>query len=98
MSRRLLLLTAFILAALCCAAFIRLNPYPVELELGVSRLSLSAGQALAVAFLIGWAAGLVAGIGWISRLARERSRLRQALRLAEADARTLRAIAPSHAA
>jgi hypothetical protein len=97
MSRRLLLLTAFIIAALCCAAFIRLNPYPVVLELGVTRYQLSAGQALAITFLIGWAAGLVAGIGWINRLARERARLRQALRLAEADARTLRAIAPSHA-
>ena len=97
MTRRLLLTLAFLVTALCCAALVRANPRWVDVDLAFGSLEAPLGQALAVAVLVGWACGVVAAAGWTWRAARDRARLQRQLRLAEAEVRTLRAIAPGPA-
>jgi uncharacterized integral membrane protein len=97
MTRRLLYAVAFALLALCAAAFVRLNAVPVALDLFFAPVTAGVGQALVLAFALGWLFGIVSALGWVGRIARERVRLERELRLADAEARTLRATAPPHA-
>lgn len=97
MTRRLLYAVVFALLALVAAAFVRLNAAPVTLDFFYAPVRVGAGQAFVAAFVLGWVVGIVGALGWVGRIARERVRLERELRLAEAEARTLRATAPSHA-
>jgi uncharacterized integral membrane protein len=97
MTRRLTAAIVYVLLALVCAGFVRLNPASVDLDLYYAVVRSSAGVALVAAFIVGFAAGLAGAIGWGLRLVRERLRLERALKLAEAELRLLRATAPSHA-
>lgn len=97
MTRRLLYAVGFAVLALLAAAFVRLNPTPVTLDLFFAPATASAGQVFVLAFAFGWIVGIAGALGWVGRIARERVRLERALSLAEAEARTLRATAPSHA-
>jgi uncharacterized integral membrane protein len=97
MLRRLTLAFFFVLLALLCAGFVRLNGAATQVDLYGSVVAASVGEALIVAFLAGWAAGVAGALLWIARLKRERRELARALRLAEGEVRTLRAVAPAHA-
>ena len=97
MTRRLVAAILFILLALLCAGFVRLNTAPARVELFVANLGTTVGQALIVAFVLGWVAGALGALSFALRLARERSALAKALRLAEGEVRTLRATQPAHA-
>jgi len=97
MFRRLLTVFLFIVLALLCPGFVRLNATPTQLDLYFASLPVSVGEALIGALLIGWLVGLAGALAWIWRLKREAGEIRRALRLAEGEARTLRALAPSHA-
>ena len=97
MFRRLLQVLSFALLALLCAGFVRLNSTATELDLYFARLPVSVGEALVGALLVGWLVGLAGALAWLRAFARERAELRRALRLAEGEVRTLRAVAPSHA-
>jgi uncharacterized integral membrane protein len=97
MFRRLLSVLLFIVLALLCAGFVRLNATPAQLDLYFTSVPATVGEALVGAVLLGWLVGLAGAIAWIWRLKREASDLRRALRLAEGEVRTLRALAPSHA-
>ena len=97
MTRRLVAAILFVLLALLCAGFVRLNTLPTRVELFVTSLTASVGQALVVAFVVGWVVGLLGALSFALRLARERSALHKALRLAEGEVRTLRATQPAHA-
>ena len=97
MLRRLTLAFLFVLLALVCAGFVRVNAAPTRVDLYFAALRTTAGQALAAAFVLGFGVGLAAAGLALLRLARERGELARALRLAEGEVRTLRAVAPSHA-
>ena len=97
MFRRLTLALLFVLLALAAAGFVRLNRAPAIVDLYAVAVPVTVGEALVAAFLAGWIAGLIGALVWIARLARERRALARALKLAEGEARTLRALAPSHA-
>jgi hypothetical protein len=97
MTRRLSISVVFVLVALACAGFVRLNGAAARIDLYFGSVSPSVGKALVAAFVLGWGAGLAGALAWIGRLARERVQLERALRLAEGEIRTLRAIAPAHA-
>ena len=97
MLRRLTIAFFLVLLALFCAGFVRLNGAPVLVDLFLAVLPATVGQALVAAFLAGTAAGVAGALGWVQRLARERRELARALRLAEGEIRTLRAVAPAHA-
>ncbi len=97
MFRRLLSTLLFVVLALVCAGFVRLNATPTSLDLYFSSLPVSLGQALIGAVLIGWLLGLAGALAWIWRLKREAWQLRRSLKLAEGEVRTLRALAPAHA-
>ena len=97
MLRRLTLAFLFVLLALCCAAFVRLNGAATQVDLLLATVPATVGQALVAAFLAGWAMGVGGALLWVLRLARERRELARALRLAEGEVRTLRAVAPAHA-
>jgi uncharacterized integral membrane protein len=97
MTRRLLSAISLVLVALVCAAFVRANATPVELDVFAALIRPSAGQAVVGAFVAGWLVGTLGALRSVWRLGRERVQLRRALKLAEAEARTLRATAPAHA-
>jgi len=97
MLRRLTLVFFFVLLALVCAGFVRLNGAATQVDLLLAVVPATVGQALVVAFLAGWLAGVGGALLWVARLARERRELARALRLAEGEIRTLRAVAPAHA-
>jgi hypothetical protein len=97
MLRRLTLAFFFVLLALVCAGFVRLNGVATQVDLLLAVVPATVGQALVVAFLAGWLAGVGGALLWVARLARERRELARALRLAEGEIRTLRAVAPAHA-
>ena len=97
MTRRLLSLISLALIALVCAAFVRANAAPLTLDVFAATIRPSAGQALVGAFVAGWLVGTIGALRSLWRLGRERMQLRRALKLAEAEARTLRATAPAHA-
>jgi uncharacterized integral membrane protein len=87
MSRFLFLV--FLLVAACIAVLITaMNAGRVEIELAFARLSSSLGVALVVAFTTGLLAGLAWQMKWVAQLWSERGRLRRALRIAEAKARS----------
>ena len=97
MLRRLTIAFFLVLLALFCAGFVRLNGATVEVDLFLAVLPATVGQALVAAFLLGTLAGVAGALGWVARLARERRELARALRLAEGEIRSLRAVAPAHA-
>ena len=97
MLRRLALALLFVLVALICAGFVRLNGAPTQVDLYFGIVPVSVGQALIGAALLGWLAGMAGALAWSLGLVRERRALARALRLAEGELRTLRAIAPAHA-
>jgi ABC-type thiamin/hydroxymethylpyrimidine transport system permease subunit len=97
MLRRLTFTFLFLLLALVCAGFVRLNGAATVVELYVAAVPATVGQALTAAFLAGWALGVGGALVWVARLARERRALARALKLAEGEVRTLRAVAPAHA-
>ena len=97
MLRRLTFAFFFVLLALLGAGFVRLNAAATSVDLYAAVVPASLGQALVVAFLVGWATGVAGALLWLLRLARERRELARALRLAEGEVRTLRAAAPAHA-
>lgn len=97
MLRRLTFTFLFLLLALAGAGFVRLNGARTLVELYVAAVPATVGQALVAAFLAGWALGVAGALLWVARLARERRALARALRLAEGEVRTLRAVAPAHA-
>ncbi|MFL6548319.1 MAG: lipopolysaccharide assembly protein LapA domain-containing protein [Povalibacter sp.] len=65
-----------------------MNAHPVEIELAFARLKSPLGVALVIAFTAGLLAGLAVRVYWVAELLAERGRLRRALRLAEANARS----------
>ncbi len=97
MLRRLTFAFCFVLLALLCAGFVRLNGVATRVDLLVAVLPATVGEALTIAFLAGWLAGVGGALLWVARLARERRELARALRLAEGEIRTLRAVAPANA-
>jgi len=97
MFRRLLSTFLFVVLALACAGFVRLNATPTRLDLYFAALPVTVGEALVGAVLVGWLVGLAGALAWIRRLVRQKHDLGRALRLAEGEVRTLRALAPSHA-
>jgi uncharacterized integral membrane protein len=97
MTRRLLALLIFFILALVCAAFVHLNAAPVRLDLFLGVLRAPLAYTLIGAFVLGWLVTVIGAIAWGTRVSRQRRELRHALKLAQAEARTLRATAPPHA-
>ncbi|HKE96715.1 MAG TPA: hypothetical protein VKB34_20565 [Povalibacter sp.] len=86
--RRFLFRASIVLAGLLALLVTAMNAGRVEIELAFGRLMSPLGLALVVAFTIGLLAGLAWQVNWIAELLNERGRLRRALRLAEAGARS----------
>ena len=85
---RFLLLIVLIAAALLGVAISAMNAARVDIELAFVRFATPLGVALVVAFATGLLAGLGWQLKWIAQLLAERGRLRRALRIAEAKARS----------
>jgi uncharacterized membrane protein YciS (DUF1049 family) len=89
----LVLFAVLILAVL----FAALNSGDIEVDLGLFSTRLEKSLALTLAFAAGWTFGLLCLAVVLLRMVLERRRLRKALRLAEAEVRTLRSLPPAHA-
>lgn len=85
---RVLLISVLIAAALLALLISAMNASHVEIELAFARVATPLGIALVVTFALGLIAGLVWQAKWIAQLLSERGRLRRALRIAEAKARS----------
>jgi uncharacterized integral membrane protein len=86
--RRFLFRASIVLAGLLALLISAMNGGHVEIELAFARFSSPLGLTLVFAFAIGLIVGLAWQIHWVSELLTERGRLRRALRLAEANARS----------
>jgi len=86
--RRIFVVGSIVLAALLALIVTALNPGRTEIELAFGRLVSPLGLALVIAFTIGLLCGLAGRLYWVAELLNERGRLRRALRLAEASARS----------
>jgi uncharacterized membrane protein YciS (DUF1049 family) len=89
----LVLFTVLVLAVLLAA----LNAGEIEVDLGLFATRVQKSLALTLAFAAGWTFGLLCLAVVLLRMVVERRRLRKALRLAEAEVRTLRSLPPAHA-
>jgi len=81
---RFLFRLSLVIAAFVAISVSVLNPVEVPVELAFTRLRSPMGLALVVAFVLGLVGGLSWQMLWIGRLLQERSRLRRALRVADA--------------
>jgi hypothetical protein len=97
MTRRLVAAILFVLLALACAGFVRLNQLPTRVDLLFAALPATVGEALVAAFVAGWLVGVAGVLAFNVKAARERAALALALRLAEGEIRTLRATQAAHA-
>ena len=86
--RRFLFRFALIATALVALVVSAMNASRVEIELAFTRVASPLGVALVIAFTLGLLVGLAWQTRWVAQLLGERGRLRRALRLAEAKART----------
>jgi hypothetical protein len=74
------------------AVVVAVNAERLRVDVLFTRIELTAGQWLIIAFTLGWAAGVAAAWRFVRRLTTERADLRRNLRLAEAELRNLRAV------
>jgi len=74
------------------AAIVAVNSNGLGVELLVTRVELTAGQWLVLAFVLGWAAGVASAWRFVRRLTLERADLRRLLRLAEAELKNVRPV------
>ena len=86
--RRFLFIASICLAALLALLITATNPVRVDIELAFGRLVSPLGITLVIAFTLGLLCGLAARVYWVAELLNERGRLRRALRIAEAGARS----------
>ena len=86
--RRIVVVGAIVLAAVVALLVSAMNSGRVEIELAFGRLVSPLGFALVIAFTLGLVFGLATRVLWVTELLNERGRLRRALRLAEASARS----------
>jgi uncharacterized integral membrane protein len=85
---RFLRIVILVFAALLALLVSAMNASRVEIELAFARIASPLGVALVVAFTVGLLAGLAWQVKWVAALLSERGRLRRALRIAEAKARS----------
>jgi uncharacterized integral membrane protein len=97
MLRRLSLALLFVIVTLGCAVFVRLNASAVAVDFYLAVWPATIGRALIAAFGVGLIVGAALAISSVLRLTRERRDLKRALKLAEGEIKTLRAVAPAHA-
>jgi uncharacterized membrane protein YciS (DUF1049 family) len=91
MPRAIYILTGvlvFLLGAIVAAV----NDGRLRVELLFGEVELTVGQWLAIAFLLGWVAGVAAAWRFVRRLTSERADLRRSLRLAEAELKNVRPV------
>jgi uncharacterized integral membrane protein len=86
--RRFLFRLLLVLAGGVALLISAMNAQRVDLELAFARFASPLGVILVVAFALGLLAGLALRVYWIAELLNERGRLRRALRIAEASARS----------
>ena len=91
--RKIGLFFALLLLVLIAAVFAWNNPGTLDIDIAFTRFeNVSVPLAFAVAFAVGWLAGLVSVGAAVLRMAGERRRLRRKLRLAEAEVSSLRSL------
>jgi len=74
------------------AVFAAINPGRITLDLAFAKFELQESVALILALGAGWLFGLLCAGAVLLRAVNERRRLRRALRLAEAEVRSLRSV------
>jgi uncharacterized membrane protein YciS (DUF1049 family) len=92
MARNLLFFLVVLLGLLLATVFAALNPGLITLDLAFTEVEAQKSLALTIAFGAGWVFGLLSAGLVLLRWLSERRRLRKALRLAEAEVKTLRSM------
>ena len=91
--RKIGLFFALLLVVLIAAVFAWNNPGTLDVDIAFTRFeNVSVPLAFAVAFAVGWLAGLLSAGVAVVRMAGERRRLRRKLSLAEAEVSSLRSL------
>ena len=97
MLRRTVWLFLLFLALAMAVLFAAMNPGAIDVDLGLAEFHVQKSVALTLAFASGWLFGILCLAVALLRVVIERRRLREALRLAEAEVHTLRSQPASHA-
>lgn len=79
-----------VLVFLLGVVLVAVNPERLTVELLFTRIELTTGQWLVIAFVLGWGAGVLSAWRFVRRLTQERADLRRSLRLAESELRNVR--------
>lgn len=91
--RRFLFIAMLVFAAAVAALFAFNNPERISVDVGVARLDdVPASVAFATAFALGWCFGVASTAFALLKLSADRRRLRKELRIAEAEAQSLRSL------
>ncbi|MCC7259178.1 MAG: DUF1049 domain-containing protein [Gammaproteobacteria bacterium] len=97
MTGRIVLPVVLFTVLVVAVLFTALNPGAIGIDLGLYEVTMQKSLALALAFAFGWLFGLICLAVVMLRLYLERRRLRNALRLAEAEIHALRSLPAAHA-
>ncbi len=92
MMRNIIYTLLVISVLLIAAIFAAINPGQITLDLAFAKFELQKPVALTLALGVGWLFGLLCAGIVLLRMMNERRKLRRALRLAEAEVRSLRSL------
>jgi len=93
---RYVLFIVFLIAVFTVAVvFAAINPAPVKLDLAFTTIEIQTSLALLAFLGVGWLFGLLSSALLLLKFLNERRQLRKALRLAEAEVKSLRSM-PVH--
>jgi len=93
---RYVLFIVFLIAVFTVAVvFAAINPAPVKLDIAFTTIEIQTSLALLAFLGVGWLFGLLSSALLLLKFLNERRQLRKALRLAEAEVKSLRSM-PVH--
>lgn len=92
MLKKISVVLVFVVILIFMLVFTRLNPGLITVDLAFAAVETSVPLAFTVAFIAGWAFGILCGVLFVMRLINERRQLRRALRLSEAEVSSLRSL------
>jgi uncharacterized membrane protein YciS (DUF1049 family) len=92
MVRYVTIIVVILVAFVFAVVFAAINPEPMTLDLAVAEFQLKTSLALLAFLAVGWVFGMFCAGLMLLRALAERRQLRKALRLAEAEVKSLRSM------
>jgi uncharacterized membrane protein YciS (DUF1049 family) len=97
MFKKIAVVLIFVVILTAMLLFTRLNPGLITVDLAFAAVETSMPVAFTVAFIAGWAFGVLCAAAFVVRLINERRQLRRSLQLSESEVSSLRSLPLSDA-